>query len=143
MIAKFRVWDKPTKKMIYPEEIWLKGDTWNVVERINGMGFSISDNLNGYLMQSTGLHDKNGREIYEGDCLKINLPMGGFWGNVKVQKTGQVIYEPDYAGYIVQWEYTKNQHHERLGCDLAFDSEIIGNIYETPELVKSENEKTI
>lgn len=85
--------------------------------------------------QYTGLLDRNKKKIFEGDILKIQLPMGGFWGDVKQEKIGVVEYESDYGGFIVKWEYSKNQHHENLGCDIAFDGEIIGNIFENKSIL--------
>lgn len=83
------------------------------------------------IMQFTGLHDKNGKEIYEGDILK---PITNYL--YKFGNYGQIEYEADYGGYICIGEYSKNQHHERLGCDLAFECEIIGNIHQNPDLLK-------
>lgn len=87
-------------------------------------------------LQFTGLKDKNGKEIYEGDVMKIQLPMGGFWGHVKREETGVVRYEADRGGFIVDWKYSRNQHHENLTCDIAFEGEILGTIYEKSELLK-------
>ena len=74
------------------------------------------------------------RKIFEGDVLKVQLPMGGFWGNVKKEKIGIVRYEPDYGGYIVEWDNHKNQHHVKLDCDIAHEAELLGNICDSPKL---------
>jgi uncharacterized phage protein (TIGR01671 family) len=100
-----------------------KCDIWNVLPIV-------------YVRQFTGLHDKNNKEVFEGDVLKITLEGMGFWEKQKdLERIGEVIYESDYGGFIVMWEYSKNQHHENLGCDIALTSEILGNIYENPELL--------
>jgi uncharacterized phage protein (TIGR01671 family) len=85
--------------------------------------------------QFTGLKDKNGVEVFGGDILKIKLPMGGFWG-IDIDKTGVVRYESDKGGFIVEWEYSKNQHFVLLDCDIAIKSESLGNVHENPELLK-------
>jgi uncharacterized phage protein (TIGR01671 family) len=138
---KFRAWDHLTKQFIETGfhvigEVTMfgciedfifenKGDRESSLERFNDVEVT----------QFTGLKDKNGKDIYEADVMKIQLPMGGFWGNIKASKVGEVFYEPDYGGFIVKWEYSKNQHHERLTCDIACEAEILGNIYENKELL--------
>jgi hypothetical protein len=67
------------------------------------------------LMQFTGLHDKNGKEIYEGDIV------GSSWG-----------YPHSKVG-IVDFENIIYAKHE---CVIPDDLEVIGNIYEHPELLK-------
>lgn len=83
--------------------------------------------------QYTGLHDKKGIPIYEGDLVQFQLPLGGFWGNTPNIKIGQVVYDTDYASFVAQWEYSKNQHDELLG---ELETEIIGNIYQHPHLLQ-------
>ncbi len=83
-------------------------------------------------LQYTGLTDSNDKEIYEGDILMYktgSIPTTGV--------IGQVLYEDDEGGYIFQWERKgPNQHHINLNCDVAFESVIVGNILENPELLK-------
>jgi len=80
----------------------------------------------------TGLTDSNDNPIYEGDILMYksgSIPTTGV--------IGQVLYEADEGGYIFQWERKgPNQHHINLNCDVAFESVIVGNILENPELLK-------
>ncbi len=80
--------------------------------------------------QYTGLTDSNDKEIYEGDILKIHYDVGG-------DVIGQVLYEADHGGYIFQWKRKgRNQDYDNLNCDLAFESVIVGNIFEHSELLK-------
>jgi len=127
---KFRAWEKFAKQMLY------EGHT----ETANGNSMYCSKTTlfmlgeNAEIMQFTGLHDKNGKEIYEGDICIVQIQLGGFWGNTPNPKTAQIFYDTDGAGYIAKWEWAKNQHYERLTCDI--DCEVVGNIYENPELLK-------
>ena len=76
-------------------------------------------------LQYTGLNTQaDKKEIFEGDVLKHN------------GKIGEVVYESDYGGYILEFKWSKNQHHILMTCDVAFESEHLGNIYEKPELLK-------
>jgi len=112
---KFRAWDKKEKTMEKPFDLYSVG-------YLNGE--------NGYearyyiLLQFTGLHDKNGKEIYEGDIVKdstdiparIEYDDGAFILRIL---TGQFANSTDMAGE------GNNQFYE-----------VIGNIYENPELLK-------
>lgn len=127
---KFRAWEPLWSKMHHPETIYnLRGET----------SFWFGAQGGGrILLQYTGLKDKNGVDIYEHDIMRIKLPLGGFWGNVSKEKIGVVKYSEDFAGFIVEWEYSINQHHVRLDCDFAIEGEIFGNIYEHPHLLNTE-----
>lgn len=128
MIPGYRAWDKLDKKM-------------RVVEAINfnrgefeSIGYDITF-LRGadevILMQSTGLKDKNGQEIFEGDiitngtdvmCMKRHNTLGFY-----VEKKGKVDFIADCA--ILE-------EFEEDAKEIADSLEIIGNIYENPELLE-------
>lgn len=71
----------------------------------------------------TGLHDRNGKEIFEGDILKTDRYLGrpGYFEDV----TGKVIYQS--PKFRVEWD-------DHCYCDLHGASEVIGNIFEHPDL---------
>ena len=115
MIPKFRAWDKETKTMngmaeIYRnrnQEIELHPRDENIV-----------------LMQSTGLKDKNGKEIFEGDIvLVLDSPYTVFYDNEK----GSYRLKPHDDRWNV--DYMSNFSH-------GGNFEVVGNIYENPELLE-------
>lgn len=84
------------------------------------------------IQQYTGLTDSKDKEICEGDIL-IHKPSSIFATGV----IGQVLYETDQGAYIFQYKRNgPNQNYINLNCDVAFESVIVGNIFETPYLLK-------
>lgn len=131
---KVRIWDG--KRYHYPEAT---KDEANHYLQFGSEGFWLfneqgkmitASEVGGVCELFTGLTDNNGKDIFAGDKMKIQLPAGGFWGNVKFDRTGVVRYEEDYGAFIVEWDYSKHQHHENLTCDIACTGEVIGNIHE-------------
>jgi len=128
---KFRVWDKLAKRMIYPHN----DNQQHFIIDLNGRFHNLQNGSGGddyVIQQYTGLTGNNDDPIYEGDILMYksgSIPTTGV--------IGQVLYEADEGGYIFQWERKgPNQHHINLNCDVAFESVIVGNILENPELLK-------
>ena len=130
---KFRMWNDYDKKMIYWNEL-LKNKLANI--------FTIPS-YNKWLMQYTGLHDKNGKEIYEGDIVKAYFKRGAWKYNDKNYfgyKSGKVQYCVD--GFIL---YIEN-YKEKIYPLSSFvnnngninELEVIGNIYEDSELLGGE-----
>lgn len=127
MIPKFRAWDKHGKKMFANDELII----WNGNVYANDSKKLTCNNLKGwsideeYLMQSTGLVDKNGKEVFVGDIIKCTR---GCLHEVYIEKE----YGGRYFGGMPA-VYLKD-----LGEGYAWTEheEIIGNIYENPELLE-------
>ena len=127
---KFRVWDKLAERMIYPHN----DNQQHFIIDLNGRFHNLQNGSGGddyVIQQYTGLNDNNDDPIYEGDILKIDYDT---FGNV----IGQVLYEADQGGYIFQWKRIRKgrgQDYKNLNCDVAFESVIVGNIFEHSELL--------
>lgn len=112
-VIKFRVWDG--NKFDFSPTIW-DGRVWNDLEDREIKGVE--------LMQFTGLLDKNGVEIYEGDIVKTGT-----------DKNMVVCWSERHASFMIEREGWMFRHY----FGEAFESnecEVIGNIYENPNLIK-------
>lgn len=125
MILRYRAWDKHGHKMFANDEliIWNGNVYANDSKKLtcnNLKGWSIDDE---YLMQSTGLFDKNGREIFEGDILKSN------------KYITSVFYER--GAYCVKFRRTTNTTVTMnvISFIEKYKTKVIGNIYENKELL--------
>ncbi len=85
-------------------------------------------------MQFTGLLDKNGKEIYEGDIVKIKEDWEEYgW---KAGQIGFMIYENYYIGISLPSQNKPGTRYNVLAdINGGKDVEIIGNIYENPDLL--------
>ncbi|PEZ11844.1 hypothetical protein CN345_32235 [Bacillus thuringiensis] len=113
---KFRVWNLMSKKMMDWGEIF-DLPAWEIFP---GTPEQRAFNV----MQYTGLKDKNGKEIYEGDILE-------FSGNVVA--LGIVKYNENSATF----QACNGNSGWLFGNESGTNIEILGNIYENPELVKN------
>ena len=126
---KFRVWDKKIKAFLTKD-----GGCFKSTDFIYSFGSIINNDFpNLEVQQFTGLKDKNGKEIYEGDIIKLS---GGYYPRRKViikwLDGGLHAFRSKTSEYPVEEGYTLN--HE-IGNTHSF-SEVIGNIFENPELMK-------
>lgn len=74
--------------------------------------------------QSTGLRDKNGKDIYEGDIVKYD------------NSVGKVFYDSECACFNVSGFYNGSQDYPTMAFNEHAVMEVIGNIHENPELLE-------
>lgn len=121
---KFRAWDGSL--MFNVAQITFNDSTWSLDK---GRGVSIPFQPSITLMQFTGLHDKNGKEIYEGDIL-IDKESDEFGNDISSEL--QVVFCQNTAQFCVDNSFKKDNSSlvnivEYLGVE---NLEVIGNIYE-------------
>lgn len=142
---KFRIYDTDEKEMFYQEDIdYIDFFTGIVfIREEDGYDYLIDSRSDGKLMQYTGLKDKNGKEIYEGDILRCKCLK-----KCKLDSCAEKVIQ--YKNSLIEWWES--------GCNLGYrlrdskgktmmikpthlntmEVEVIGNIYENPELLGSE-----
>ena len=102
---KFRAWDKTDKEMVLNPDVNTNGQ-----KSFNNLIYSIQKRF--VFMQYTGLKDKNGKEIYEGDILNSG------------DGVNREVISLEFVFHLVGENVWYGE-----------ESEIIGNIYENPELI--------
>lgn len=131
MILKYRSWYVLAEEMI-DEILMISFVRKEIIGKFSDGSTSVplkfEDKRNGedvVLMQSTGLFDKNGKEIFEGDILGT--------------KDGLLNGVVEYRSDLGMWTNSliRYNNFERL-CSVANSREIIGNIYENPELLEDD-----
>ncbi|HEM9618154.1 TPA: YopX family protein [Streptococcus agalactiae] len=122
MIPKFRAWSKKFKRMY--EVTLIDYENGDVGLKDEHGGVAIGDIKQLILMQSTGMFDKNGVEIFEGDIVKIKRLIGSRFLVERHKKTTQFILRANF------WM----EYFGTFGQD---ELEVVGNIYENPELLES------
>lgn len=129
MIPKFRMWNRITSKLHCVYGLYFDSKEIQYTDEVGILRFIKFENT--ILMQSTGLHDKNGKEIFEGDILAIETDEGIL--NVNI------FWDSKHALFMFE---SKKYNEEDLLAELVEDNtypfEIAGNIYENPELFEVE-----
>ena len=132
MITKFRAWDKETQTMLDVSLIDFKksvliGEHWEFGET-NFINFDEIE-----LMQSTGLFDKEGTEVFEGDIIAIEVEESETPINAK-------IFQDNKIGVLMFHVFEDNEDVPMVELleDNSVAFAVIGNIYENPELLEVE-----
>lgn len=134
MIPKFRVWVKIGKRMVFSDDI-LAIDYENkkiVTQQVYfESGLAVERDIYCYdfddieLMQSTGLKDKNEKEVFVGDIIKCTKGC-----------PHEVYLEKEYGGTFIGGMPSIYLKGLLSGYAWTEDEEIIGNVYENPELLE-------
>lgn len=121
---KFRAWDKRGKEMYVVRELSFN-EKGLVIEANTGI---LKDTI---LMQYTGLLDKNGAEIYEDDIvIQVGVKQDGKTRLVRKARVVEWVYTKSNAGFNIA------PSPESYADRTMLRTEIIGNIYENPDLIK-------
>ena len=129
---KFRVFDKNLKeKMIYLDQheelklVFYSDGTWVVVDE-SGTIVTSNGGHGGKLMMGIDFKDKNGKEIYRGDIVRDKKDK---W--IIQYNDVEACYDVVLIGEIQCWKHLSDLLEENRG-----KIEVIGNIYENPELLR-------
>lgn len=119
---KFRVWSHKQKKMYnWSDIIKMTNSCYALFVDNRALGEGLW-----YIQQCTGLKDKNGKLIYEGDIVKFKT-IQNLWAKGKVVFTEScALFEIRYGTDFNNWELMDKYQYE-----------VIGNIYENPDLLEN------
>ena len=132
MMPRFRVWVNEIKAFLEPDDILsIDYENKEIVTQQVYFENGLPDDRDIYcyktdeieLMQTTGLKDKNGKEIFEGDIVKMSK---------------DVYSEPTYYEVVRHYGGAYRLESKQHGCELWLrhtDCEVVGNIYENKELL--------
>lgn len=148
-LLRFRAWDKEFKEMVQVDALVFEEQ---IIKATYKNGNIVKEDLKNYvLMQSTGLTDKNGKEIFEGDILKFNDSWNDFcyegYVDGEIEGINFVEIESETACFVFGktkisdsslFYYTNEEHltFQEIITDTSFEFEAVGNVWEHPELLE-------
>ena len=136
MIPRYRTWDKTYKTMYEADDImYIDFEEKQIcVKALFFERASLYDFDDIVLMQSTGLKDKNSKEVFEGDIVRTTRFLG------RADEIGGFYeYEKDYLGVVKvlegSWVIDTGSDAVNLWSEIE-ENEVLGNIYENRELLE-------
>ena len=129
MIPRYRAWDKEFKEMVQVDALVFEEQ---LIKATYKNGNVVKEDLKNYiLMQSTGLTDKNGKEIFEGDIIAIEVEDTETPINAKVFCNNEI-------GVLMFHDFEDNEDVPMVELleDNSVAFAVVGNIWEHPELAE-------
>ncbi|HEL2442088.1 YopX family protein [Streptococcus suis] len=134
VVPKFRAWNTFHNKWVKHFYITENGLIYNMEQPHRDLIGAVPIEKSGLVvMQSTGLFDKNGKEIFEGDVVESTW-FKGYDDCVGYRKAGVVVYRD--GCFRIEYPGEEEKGYFSITLKFAVSVEIIGNIYENPELVE-------
>lgn len=125
MIPKYRMWNKIVSRLCSVDGLYFDREVVQYKDEVGVSRFIKFKNT--ILMQSTGLHDKNGKEVFVGDIIKCTRGC-----------PHEVYLEKEYGGTYVGGMPAVYLKGIKEGYAWTGAEEILGNIYENPEMLEVE-----
>lgn len=145
---RLKFWDKTCKNIVYPSE--------DLIYKTENSRLDISGMLSSERfipLQCTGLRDKNGKLIFEGDIVKSSTT---YWNGEVYSDNGLICWDrTKWQIGVMKYERPKSRQNKRYDRALDFarfvsfqdntplkkfaNVEVIGNVYENPELLEDGN----
>lgn len=131
MNPKYRAWLKEEKEMIEVDTMnWFDGEFESIGD---GVAF-LREAKKIELMQSTGLFDKNGKEIFEGDIVTD----GDVISDIKCHQTLGFYMIGKYGFSVTFGQGVDVEYFEEFADHVSKTFEVVGNIYKNPGLLEVE-----
>jgi uncharacterized phage protein (TIGR01671 family) len=137
---KFKFWNKLAHRFQAPNKYAIQGDGLYVSYDYDMMAWDDPSSFDDSILvpcQYTGLKDKNGKEIYEGDIIEVELYEK--WSSEEPFKAIHVVFYNSNRGAFVHAKDPKTFPSGMVFDPYTFDPvpcEVIGNIFNNPKLLK-------
>lgn len=130
MIPKYRLWNKITSRLHGVDGLYFDSEEVQYKDEVGVLRFIKSENT--ILMQSTGLKDKNGKEIFEGDIVTD----GDVTSDIKYHQTLGFYMIGKYGFSVPFGQGVDVEYFEEFADHVSKTFEVVGNVYENPELLE-------